>query len=455
MHNPDRTAAGRALRRLTPLILIFGASLAQAGEDWPQFRGPQGDGTSTATELPLFWSETNHIAWKTAVPGLGRSSPVVQGEHIWVTTALTKGERRAQIGPDEMWQADHLTLEAVCLNRADGRIVWESPLLEVDQPGPVHRFNSWATPTPAVSAGRLYCDFGTYGTVAVEANSGRVLWRQTLPLEHQVGPGSSVAVWQNRLLLIRDGCDVQFVTALDTDNGRTAWKTDRPPIETPTTDLRKAFSTPLLIQHKGRTQMIAAGAHWIVSYDPATGREFWRIRHGRGFSFGSCPVYGNGLVYFGTGSFKAQLWAVRPDGEGDVTATHVAWTNLQHVPIISSPVFGGKEVYWISDDGTACCADAVTGQLAWQEKLGRPHHASPLFAGGRVYCFGLDGRTTVVKAGRQFQRLAENKLEGPLVATPALLRGTIILRTDHYLYCIVDVPGADAQADRTANTQAK
>lgn len=435
MHRADRIILSRARFRTAIGILCLGASLALASEDWPQFHGLHG-GSSTAKGLPLVWDETNHIAWKTAVPGLGRSSPVVHGDHIWVTTALAKNEHRAQIGPDEMWKAEHLTLTAVCLNRADGRIVWESPLLEVDQPEPVHHFNSWATPTPLVRADRLYCDFGTYGTVAVEAKSGRVVWRQRLALDHQVGPGSSVAIWQNRLLLIRDGCDVQYVTGLDTKTGEQVWKTDRPPIITTTTDLRKAFSTPLLIEQGGRTQMIAAGAHWIVSYDPATGRELWRIRHGQGFSFGSCPVYGHGLIYFGTGSFKAQIWAVRPDGQGDVTASHVVWTNLQHVPIISSPVLGDKEIYWVSDDGTACCADAMTGQLIWQEKLGRRHHASPLYAEGRVYFFGLDGKTTVVKAGRRFERLAENKLPGPLVATPALLPKTIILRTDQQLYCI-------------------
>jgi outer membrane protein assembly factor BamB len=359
---------------------------------------------------------------------------VVLGDHLWLTTALGRDEQRTRIGPDDMRTTDHLTLKAICLNRADGRIAWETTLFEVDKPAPTHWFNSFATPTPVVAAGRLYCDFGTYGTACVEARTGKVLWRQRLPLDHQVGPGSSPAVWHKLLLLVRDGCDLQYVTALDQKTGQAVWKTDRPPIVTPTTDGRKAFSTPLLVRSAGRDQMISAGAHWIVSYDPATGKEIWRVRHGEGFSFGSCPTFGHGMVFFSTGCLKAQLWAIRVDGSGDVTSTHVAWKCLRQVPVMSSPVLAGDELYWVSDDGTASCADARTGELHWQERLGGRYLASPLYGDGRLYFFGFDGKTTVVKAARQFEKLAENGLAGPLVATPALLDRAIYLRTDGALY---------------------
>ena len=421
---------------LALLATVAVASRGQTEEDWPQFRGPRGDGTANTSELPLVWGETNNLAWKAPLAGMGRSSPVVLGDRIWVTTAVGKDVRRTRIGPDEMRTAEHVTLAVLCLDRSDGRTLWETDLIEVGQPGPVHWLNSWATPTPVVEPGHLYCDFGTYGTVGVDSKTGRILWRQRLPVDHQVGPGSSPVLWQNLLLLVRDGRDAQYLAALDKQTGQTVWKTDRPPIDTPTTDLRKSFSTPLLVNHDGRTQMIAAGPHWIVSYDPATGRELWRARHGKGFSFGTCPSFGHGLAFFGTGSFKAQLWAIRVDGEGDVSETHVAWKNLRQVPIMSSPVLGGDELYWVSDDGMACCADARTGEMHWQERLGGAHLASPLFAAGRVYFFGQDGKTTVVKAGRRFERLAENFLDGPLVATPALLKGAILLRTDSHLYRI-------------------
>jgi hypothetical protein len=422
--------------RAALLAALLAAGQGWAGEDWPQFRGPRGDGTAAVADLPLTWSETNNIAWKTPLPGLGRSSPVVLGERVWVTTAVGRGERRTRIGPDDMKVADHVTLEAISLGLGDGKILWEVPLFEVDQPGPVHWFNSWATPTPVVEPGRLYCDFGTYGTAAVDARAGKLLWQRRLPLDHQVGPGSSPALWQNLLLLVRDGRDAQYVTALNKQTGETVWKTDRPPIQTPTTDLRKAFSSPLLVSQDGRTQMISPCAHWIVSYDPATGRELWRVRHGQGFSFGSCAVYGHGMAFFSTGCFKAQLWAVRADGQGDVTATHVAWKCLRQIPVMSSPVLGGDDLYWVSDDGIACCAEARSGEVRWQQRLGGAHVASPVLAAGRVYFFGREGKTTVVKAGAQFREIAENSLEGPVVATPAVLEGTMLLRTDSHLYRI-------------------
>jgi len=418
------------------LATVLAASVDGAEDNWPQFRGPHGDGTSTATKLPLVWSETNNIVWKVAVPGRGRSSPVVLGDRIWLTTALEQGARRTRIGSDDMQTAEHVTLKAVCLNRTNGKIIWETTLFDVDRPAPVHWLNSWATPTPVVEPGRLYCDFGTFGTACVDSKTGKVLWQQRLPLDHQVGPGSSAVLWQNLLLLVRDGRDAQYVTALDKKTGQTVWKTDRPPIVTPSTDLRKAFSTPLLVRTGGRMQMITPGPHWIVSYDPATGKEFWRARHGPGFSFGSCAVVGQGMAFFSTGCFKPELWAIRVDGEGDVTGTHVAWKCPRQVPVMSSPVLGGDELYWVSDDGMACCADARSGQMHWQERLGGAHLASPVFAEGRVYFFGQDGKATVLKAGKQFEKLAENHVEGTVVATPALLDRTILLRTDSHLYRI-------------------
>jgi outer membrane protein assembly factor BamB len=174
----------------------------------------------------------------------------------------------------------------------------------------------------------------------------------------------------------------------------------------------------------------------MVSYEPATGRELWRVRHGEGFSIGSCPVFGNGTVYFGTGCFKPYLWAVRVDGAGDVTATHAAWKTTRQVPIMSSPLLLGEELYWTSDDGMANCADARSGEAYWQERMNEQHLASPLLAEGRVYFFGMNGKTTVVKAGKPFEKLAENLLEGVVVATPAILDRTIYLRTDTHLYRI-------------------
>jgi outer membrane protein assembly factor BamB len=412
------------------------AANATPSLDWPQFRGPLGDGTAPGANPPISWKADTHIAWKVPVTGRGRSSPVVTGDRIWMTTAVERGVVRTRIGPDDMQVAEHVSLRVVCHDRASGKALWETTLFDVPNPDPVHWLNSWATPTPVVEAGRIYCDFGTFGTACLDAQTGKVLWARQIPIDHQVGPGSSPVLWQDRLVLVRDGRDAQYVMALDKHTGETVWKTDRPPIQASSPNLKKSFSSPLLVKHEQNVQLIAPTAHWTASYDPRTGKELWRIRHGNGFSIGTSPAVGHGLVFFGTGCFKAELWAVRLGGSDDVTGTHFAWKTLRQVPVMSSPVLVGDELYWVSDDGMANCVDARTGAVHWQERMGGPCLASPLAASGRVYFFRQDGTTIVVKSGKEFERLSENALEGTVIATPAFAGNTLFLRTDTHLYRI-------------------
>jgi len=421
---------------ITLLNLVTLIAITAAPESWPQFRGPEGNGISKATDLPLSWSPTQNITWKAATPGRGRSSPVALDDRIWMTTAIERGVKRTQIGPDDMQVADHVSIGAVCLSRADGRCLWHVTLFEVDKPDPVHWLNSWATPTPVIEPGRLYCDFGTFGTACLDAQTGKIVWRRRLPLDHQNGPGSSPTLYRDMLILVRDGRDAQYVTALDKKTGQTIWKTNRPPLTGNRTDMLKSYSTPLIFEAGGSLQMVVPGAQWVASYEPTSGKELWRVRHGEGFSIAPRPVFGHGLVFICTGYFIPQLWAIRVDGHGDVTGTHVAWKTPRQVPTLSSPIVVGDELYWISDAGIACCADARTGKLHWHERLGKRCLASPIYAAGRLYFFNEEGKTTVLKAGTQFARLAENQLEGPLIATPAILGQTIFVRTDAYLFCI-------------------
>jgi len=425
----------RILAFITLVATLAGNTVA-AERDWPQFRGPRGDGSSQAKAVPVAWSESNNLAWKVAVPGRGRSAPVVVGDRLWLTLAVERGVVRQRIGYDDMQTAEHVSLEAVCLDTRDGRLLWRTPLFEVEKPDPVHWFNSWATPTPVIEAERLYCDFGTYGTACLDAKDGKPVWKTRLPLDHQVGPGSSPVLCQNLLLLVRDGRDAQYVAALDRQSGKQVWRTERPPMDTDNGDLKKSFVTPLLVQAAGKAQLISPGAHWVVSYNPANGQEFWRAHHGKGFSIGSCPVFGDGVAYFSTGCMRPALWAIRADGAGDVTTTRVNWTTMRQVPVMSSPLLLGDMLFWTSDDGMANCASTKDGQAHWQERLNQQHLASPLLAGGRVYFFGKEGKTTVVKAARTFEVLAENQLDGTVIATPAMVDGTIFLRTDTHLYRI-------------------
>ena len=415
------------------LALVSGPA---AGDGWPQFRGPGGDGLCPSANPPAQWSETRNVAWKVATPGLGRSSPVLLGEHVWLTTAIERGVKRIRQGPDEMRSADHVSLRAVCLARADGKHLRTVTLFDVDKPPVAHWLNSFATPTPVVEPGRVYCDFGAMGTACIDAADGKVLWRRRLAIDHMVGPGSSPVLYKGLLILTRDGCDVQYVAALDKATGRQAWKTPRPPIKA-RRDMRKAYSTPLVIEAAGRTQMVVPGAQWVVSYEPATGKEIWRVRHGIGWSLAPRPVFGNGMVYICTGGYTPQLWAIRTDGRGDVTGTHVAWkATAKRIPMMSSPIVVGKEVYCVSDSGAATCFDALTGKILWRSRLRGSFQASPVFAGGRLYFFSRKGKTTVLKAGRTVEKLSENPLDGAITASPAIVGGTMFLRTDSHLYRI-------------------
>jgi len=423
------------IRSLLVALAFFPAAAAAA--DWPQFRGPVGDGVAAATaDPPVEWGDAKNAAWKAVVPGRGRSSPVVVGDRVFLTTAVERGVQRKRIGADDMQTAEHVDLGAVCLARVDGKVLWHVTLRAVDKPEPVHWLNSWATPTPVAEPGRVWCDFGAFGTWCLDTETGKIVWEKRLPIHHMVGPGSSPVLAGGRLILVRDGCDTQYVTALDKATGEAAWKTPRPSIKPPNDSMKKSFSSPLLIQAGGRTQLVSTGPHWMVSYDPATGKELWRARHGDGFSIGSCPVFGGGLLVFSTGCFKPVLVAIRPDGQGDVTASHIAWRSQKGIPVMSSPVLAGEDLYWVSDDGMATCADLKTGEARWQERLGGEHLATPILAAGRVYFWCKDGKTTVIKPGKAFEKLAENRLEGLVTATPAVVDKAIFLRTDTHLYRI-------------------
>lgn len=439
---PTRAKAVKLKSISLTILLIATAAIAApdaaaaADKDWPQFRGPTGDGTAADADPPIEWSETRNIRWKVRVAGIGWSSPVVLGDRIWLTTAIEQGRKRTRVTGLQGWAADHITLKAICLDRAGGKSLWEVTLFEIDKPAPIHELNSFATPTPVVEPGRLYCDFGAFGTACVDAATGKVLWKRRLPLDHQVGPGSSPIVYKNLLVLVRDGCDAQYITALDKTTGKSIWNTNRPPLAPGPRDTKKSFSTPLVIQSSGKTQMIVPGAQWFVSYDPATGKELWRMPHGRGFSIAPRPIFGHGLVYFSTGGMKPQLWAARVDGRHKTAESRVAWKETRWIPFMASPILVGDEIYWVSHPGIVCCADATSGKVLWHKKLSGKYMSSPVCAGGRLYFFNMDGKGTVLKAGKQFAQLAANQLEGPVVASPAVIGRTIFLRSDEHLYRI-------------------
>ena len=390
------------------IVSMFLAATMLADE-WPQFRGPDGQGHASQRGLPLEWSEENNIAWKAAVPGLGWSSPVISGQQIWLTTALDEGH----------------SLHAICLDRETGKILHDVEVFQVADPGKVHSKNSYASPTPILEADRIYVHFGDNGTACL-SNKGKVLWRnQELKYAHGHGPAGSPVLYKDLLIISCDGTDKQFVVALDKRTGKLRWKTDRRG--------RMAYSTPLVIRIGGQDQVISTGGDAVVAYNPADGEEIWRVRYD-GYSEVPRPVYGQGLVIVSSGYDSPVLYAIRPDGRGDVTDTHVAWTIDKAAPLNPSPLIIGEELYSVSDNGIAICVDAKTGEQHWQKRLSGNYSASLLEADGRIYITNETGLTTVIAPGKKFESLASNQLDGRTLASIAVSEKALYLRTDTHLY---------------------
>jgi outer membrane protein assembly factor BamB len=407
---------------IVSLLASAGWARAVADADWPEFRGPRGDGTSDASVLPLEWSEGKNIVWKTAIHGRGWSTPAVAGGRVWVTTATADGKE----------------MSVLAIDLETGRIVHDRLLFRNESPKPLgNPVNAYASPSPAAGGGRVFAHFGSYGTAALDGETGKVIWeRRDLPCDHFRGPGSSPVLHGGLLILTMDGFDVQYLAALDLATGKTVWKKDRSyDFGDLDGDLRKAYSTPLFIEAEGKTQMVSTGAKATYAYDPRTGEEIWRVRYG-GFSNASRPVFAEGLVLVNTGFGKADLWAVRPDGRGDITETHVAWKCTQGVPLKPSPVAARGLVFMASDTGIASCLDARTGESLWKTRLGGEFSASPVLGAGRVYFPSEGGETAVVRADRKLEVLAMNRLDEGCMASPAVSGKSLILRTRTHLYRI-------------------
>jgi outer membrane protein assembly factor BamB len=405
------------------LVLLLSCSAPPAAEGpWPQFLGPAGNGASAQADLPLHWSETKNVRWKTAIHDRGHSSPVVWEKQIWLTTATEEGKQ----------------LYAVCVDGDSGRVVHDVRVFDVEKPEPIAELNTYASPTPVIEAGRLYVHFGTYGTACLDTATGKTLWsRRDLHCNHFRGPGSSAFVYKNLLILNFDGIDVQYVVALDKRTGETVWKTDRSTdYHHAEGDFRKAYSTPIAID-AGGPQLISCGAYAAMAYAPDTGREIWKVNYPGGFSNVSRPLFGQGLLYLNTGFGTPQIWAVRPDGQGDISKSHVVWKCTQkNLPTKPSGVLVGDLLFTIGDNGIATCLEAKTGATVWQERIRGFFSASALASPGRVYFFDQHGKTTVIAAERKLKVLAVNKLDEGFMASPAVSGKALILRTSEHLYRI-------------------
>ena len=420
------------------LVLTGSASGAEPAQtDWPEFRGPWGNGHAQAPGdtqplgLPLEWSETENVTWKTPIPHRGWSTPVVLGNQVWLTTATLDGHDFFAIGVDA----------------ETGQIRFNEKIFHADNPEPLgNSVNGYASPSPVIEPGRVYVHFGSYGTACLDTATCKVLWeRRDLACRHYRGPGSSPILFENLLFLSFDGVDVQYIAALDKQSGVTVWKTDRSTVWNDLDaqgkpkregDYRKAFCTPLIVDAGGTPQLISLGACAGFAYDPRTGREIWKTHH-TCHSSSPRPVFRNGHVFVTTGHGQSELWAVRVDGQGDVTDTHVKWkVGGRVVPKQPSPLLVDDLIYMVSNDGIATCVEADTGNQVWSERIGGDYMASPIYADRRLYFSSVQGTTTVLRAGRTYESLATNTLASGFMASPAVSGKALFLRTKTHLYRI-------------------
>jgi outer membrane protein assembly factor BamB len=418
------------MRRLVLIVAGLLVTTASLHAQWPQFRGPAGTGQAPKTAPPLTWAEGKNVRWKTAIHGRAWSSPVILRNQVWMTTATEDGRQ----------------LFAVAVDRNSGKIIHDLKLFEVETPQYAHPFNSYASPTPALEPGRAYVTFGSPGTAAIDTRTGKKIWeRRDFVCNHYRGAGSSPVIFENLLLLHFDGSDYQFVVALDKNTGKTVWKTDRSvdfqdlgPDGKPKAegDFRKAFSTPQIVTVDGQPVMVSLGSKAVYGYNPRTGEELWKVVERKSHSGSTRPVSGHGFVYIPTGFDASQLLAVRPDGRGDVTSSHVAWRFTRGVPQKPSILLIDDLIFMVNDTGVTSCVDAKTGAEVWRGRVEGTYSASPIAAGGRIYAFSEDGKTTVFEAGREFKVLAQNVLEDGFMASPALDDKTLYLRTKTHLYRI-------------------
>jgi outer membrane protein assembly factor BamB len=411
------------------LLLLPFFVFTAAAADWPQFRGPDGDGHATAKNLPLKWNSSTNIAWRVKIPGSGWSSPSLYQGRIYLTTAVVTA------GDEASPKADR-SLRALCLNATTGHVEWDREVFAQEgakAPDTIHRKNGHASPTPLVVDGKVYVHFGHQGTACLDLE-GKKLWEnRKFYYEPRHGNGGSPILVDGKLIFACDGTVEQYILALNASNGDIAWKFKR------LTEAKSkfAFATATVITVDGKKQVISPGADIVNALDPATGKEIWRAAY-EGYSIVPKPVFGDGLVYVSSAFDTPEVLAIDPTGTGDVTGSNVKWVESKYAPKTPSMIFDDGLLYLVTDAGMVACREAKSGKLLWQsDRVLRDCSASPILSEGKLYALDEFGKCAILAAGRQYKLIGVNELSDErTLASMAVDDGTIYLRGEKYLYCI-------------------
>jgi len=396
------------------ISLVIALSGVVLAENWPGWRGPRGDGTSLEKNVPIRWSATQNIVWKVPIPGKGHASPIVWGRYIFVVTAIKEKKQRILL----------------CLDRKDGKILWQRVVLEAPSER-INSLNSYASSTPATDGQRVYISFLDRDKMFIAAYDfdGNRLW--------EVKPGvfasmhgycSSPVIWKDKLIVNGDHDGPSYIVALSRATGQTIWKTPRP-------NRTRSYCTPIIRQIDGRNQMVLSGTMCVASYDPDTGKQHWLI-DGPTEQYVASIVYNGELLFMTCGFPDRFIQAIRPDGRGNVTDTHVLWQKDRDCSYVPSPIAFGPYFLVVTDNGVATCFEAKTGKSCWRERLGPHYSASLVSANGLVYFLSDKGVMTIVKPGDELDIVARNELGENTYASPAISDGQIFLRGAKNLYCI-------------------
>ena len=402
-------------------LSLFLCSSSQADQSfWNRYRGPQGSGKSLDSILPVEFDEQRNVQWKSPIHGKGLSSPVVWEQQVWMTTATPDGTK----------------LFAICVDLSSGDLIHDLLVFEVADPPTCHPDNSYASCTPYIEAGRVYVHFGSSGTACIDTQSGEKLWERTdLSCDHLRGPASSPIVHEDLLLIHFDGIDLQYVVALDKQTGETVWKKDRDiDYGADQGDLKKAYGTPAIFNVAGSEQLISPSAVETIAYDPRSGDELWRVRHG-GMNASGVPIYEYGLVFINAGVGNQTLIGVRPPSE-PASDPKIVWNTGQGVSSQGSVLVHNGALFMFNGSGIATCLAARSGQKLWKKRLGGQFWSSPVLGGKRIYCANREGDVYVLDASPELKILAQNSFPEGFSASPAIAGNRLILRSHKNLYCI-------------------
>jgi outer membrane protein assembly factor BamB len=383
-------------------------------ENWPGWRGPRGDGMSLETKVPLRWSSTENIRWKTPIPGKGHSSPIVWGDRVFVTTCLEKEKQRLLLS----------------LNGRDGKLLWQRVVLTAELEEK-HDLNSYASSTPATDGKHVWVPFLAAPRVQLACYDmdGKLAWLVS-PGEFHSKHGfcTCPVLYKDMVILNCDQDGDGYLVALDKATGVERWRTPRP-------NHTRSYCTPLVVTAAGKQQLVLTGSKCVASYDPDTGKQRW-IMDGPTEQFVASMVHLDDVLFLTAGYPTYHLLAIRPNGAGNVTKTHVLWHSTKGAGYVPAPVVWGKWFFVVTDAGIASCLDAKTGKRHWMERLGDHHSASPIAAAGHLFFTDDAGVTHVLKAAEKFEVVSRNALDEACYASPAVSQGQVFIRTLHHVWCI-------------------